>query len=40
MLSDTPKSEPHGRETKLAKLEWVEQLEPGVYLTLVVLPNG
>ncbi|KAM2685465.1 hypothetical protein FF1_047168 [Malus domestica] len=40
VLSDTPKSEPHGRETKSAKLEWVEQFEPGVHLTLVVLPNG
>lgn len=40
VLSDMPKSEPHGRETKSAKLEWVEQFEPGVHLTLVVLPNG
>ncbi|BBG98611.1 Protein Brevis radix-like 3 [Prunus dulcis] len=34
------KTESQQRETKAVKLEWVEQYEPGVYITLVVLPSG
>lgn len=38
--SHVMRTETHQKETKPSKYEWVEQYEPGVYITLTSLPNG
>lgn len=34
------KAQPEQKESKPLKVEWVEQYEPGVYITITTLPNG
>ncbi|XP_015579305.1 PH, RCC1 and FYVE domains-containing protein 1 isoform X1 [Ricinus communis] len=38
--SQTPRADSKQNGTKGSRLEWVEQYEPGVYITFTVLPGG